>query len=260
MLTMTEVVASLARRLSAGETLLLGWSGIPDPAVPELMTRAGFDAAALDMQHGAWTYASALSGISAVASAGKPCLVRIPVDEFPTVSRLLDAGAAGVIAPMINSAADARAFAAFAKLPPLGERSWGPARALGLTGLSADAYLARANGIHQAIAMVETREAMAALDDILDTPGIDGVLVGPSDLSIALSNGAKLDADGAEVDSALTHIAAACRKRGKTAAVFCHSGARARELVRRGYNLLSVGNDQILLRQAAVAEMAVARG
>jgi 4-hydroxy-2-oxoheptanedioate aldolase len=259
-MTAGGALARLRAGLASGKPQMLAWSGIADPAVPELMTRGGFDAALLDMQHGGWDYASCLAGVSAVGFAGKPCLTRVPVGDFALASRLLDAGAAGVVAPMINSAADARVFAGFAKFPPLGERSWGPLRAMGASGLSAEAYLARANELQLAIAMIETREALAALEAILDVPGIDGVLVGPSDLSIALSNGARIDPDGAEVDAALDHVARACNARGKVASAFCMTGARAAALGRRGYHLLSIGNDQILLRQAMVAELAIARG
>ena len=85
---------------------------------------------------------------------------------------------------MINSVEDARLFVSFTKFPPLGERSWGPARALALTGLSPQDYFKQANDFSLIVAMIETREAIAAVDDILAVPGIDGVFVGPSDLSI----------------------------------------------------------------------------
>ncbi len=112
--------------------------------------------------------------------------MRVPVGDFASASRLIDAGAAGVIAPMINSRADAERFASFAKFPPVGERSWGPRAALALSGLDLQGYLASANRLTQAIAMIETREALDALDDILAVAGIDGVFIGPADLSIAL--------------------------------------------------------------------------
>ncbi len=100
------------------------------------MCREGFDCAVLDMQHGALDYACAMQGIANCALAGKPAIVRIPVGEFTTASRVLDGGAAGIIAPMVNSVADARQLAAFTKFPPMGERSWGPHKALALTGLA----------------------------------------------------------------------------------------------------------------------------
>ena len=174
-------------------------------------------------------------------------------------SRLFDGGAAAVIAPMINSAADARAFAAFCKYPPAGDRSWGPGRGIALTGLSPAAYLAQANQQQLAIAMIETREALDALDDILAVPGIDGVYVGPSDLSIALSNGAHVDPFHPDVDAALTHIVARAKAHGKFAGFFTFSGASAKAMAARGFAICSIATDQMLLRQAAKAELAAAR-
>jgi 4-hydroxy-2-oxoheptanedioate aldolase len=213
----------------------------------------------MEMQHGAVDVTGALRGIAAVALAEKPAIVRIPIGDFPTASRVIDVGAAGVIAPMINNADEARRFADFMKFPPLGQRSWGPRAVLPLTGYGMADYLRMANDFTLAIAMIETREAIAALDDILATPGVDGVFVGPSDLSIALSNGESVDPHSAAVDSALTRIVAAAKAHGKFAAAFCHTGERANELTRRGFALCSVSTDQLLLRSAAKQELAKAR-
>src|SRR5208283_3248719 len=191
---MTEsVVGKLSTSLKADAPVFAAWVGMNEPAVAEALAREAFDAVILDIQHGALDFAGASRAILAVALADRPAIVRVPVGDFPLASRLLDAGAAGIIAPMINSRADAERFASFAKFPPLGERSWGPGEALSLTGLETRAYLASANGLVQAIAMIETREALAALDDILGVHGIDGVFVGPADLSIALNSGARWD-------------------------------------------------------------------
>ena len=107
----------LAARLRAGETLIAGWCGLPEPLVAELTARAGFDCVTLEMQHGLHDIGSVMRGIGAVALAGKPALVRIPVGDNATASRVLDMGAEAVIAPMINTAAEARAFVAAAKYP-----------------------------------------------------------------------------------------------------------------------------------------------
>ena len=249
----------LAQRLRAGETLFMSWCGIPDPSIPEDLVREGFDASLLDMQHGAITVESAISGIAHVGLAGHPALVRIPVGEFATASRMLDAGAAGIVAPMINSVADARQLAAFTKFPPLGERSWGPRRALALANVTSDEYFVQANAMHLTIAMIETREALAALDDILGVPGIDGVLVGPSDLSITLSGGAGVNAQHPLVEAALDHIAARCAALGKVACAFCMTGARGNALAKRGFRLMSLSTDSALLRIGAKMELADAR-
>jgi 4-hydroxy-2-oxoheptanedioate aldolase len=254
------IIGMLVAGVKAGECVLTAWIGINDPTIAEQLAREGYDCVTLDMQHGAIDLAGAMRGISAAALAGKPAIVRIPVGDFATASRVIDAGAAAVIAPMINSGADARRFADFMKYPPVGQRSWGPRAALPLSGLIGPAYLHTANAITLAIAMIETREALDSLEAILATPGIDGVFVGPSDLSIALNHGAVVDAHGGDVDAQLTHIAARAHAHGKFAAVFCIDGKRAREMSGRGFALASVSTDQLLLRQAARAELAAARG
>jgi 4-hydroxy-2-oxoheptanedioate aldolase len=253
-------VALLAHRLAAGEKLFMAWCGIPDASVTEMCVREGYDAALLDMQHGAIDVASAIAGINACATAGKPALVRIPVGEFSMASRMLDAGAAAIVAPMINSVEDARKFAAFAKFPPMGERSWGPSRAITLTDMDAPTYLKQANSFQLAIAMIETRAALNALDDILSVPGIDGVLVGPSDLSIALSGGDLVDPDSPAVDEALNHILARCAHHKKIPTVFCMHGAKAKALSARGFKLCSIGTDQIFVRAGAAADLKAAKG
>src|SRR6476660_3571011 len=185
---------SLARRFKDGETVHTGWCGLPYPIVAELIGREGFPAVTLDGQHGLWDTAAIVAGIAAVHQAGSAPIVRVPVGGFAVVSRALDFGAEGIIAPMINTPADARAFAAAAKYPPVGERSWGPHRAMALAGIAdQNAYLAEADGLTVTFAMIETRTALANIDAIAGTTGIDGLFLGPSDLSIALSEGRSLD-------------------------------------------------------------------
>jgi 4-hydroxy-2-oxoheptanedioate aldolase len=259
MMTEGGLVGALARQIGAGRCALCAWIGINDAAIPEQLARDGYDSVVLDMQHGAIDLSGAMRGIAAAALAGKPAIVRIPVGDFSTASRVIDAGAAAVIAPMINSGADARRFGDFMKYPPVGQRSWGPRAALTHSGLAGPAYLAAANAFTLAIAMVETVDALDAIDDILGARGVDGVFVGPSDLSIALNRGATVDPHGADVDAAMTRIVARARAHGKFAAAFCFDGRRARELAARGYLLCSVSTDSLLMRAAAQAELAAAR-
>ena len=177
---------SLKSRLAADETLITAWSGVPDALTVEILAKQGFDAVTLDMQHGGHHEDSVLRGLVPVLAANKPALVRIPVGRFDMASRALDFGAEAVIAPMVNSVADAKLFAAAMKYPPLGERSWGPTYAFPRHGKGDYAeWLRDTNQRTMAFAMVETRAALDALDGILDTPGIDGIFLGPSDFSIA---------------------------------------------------------------------------
>ncbi|WP_262273313.1 HpcH/HpaI aldolase family protein [Microvirga yunnanensis] len=250
---------SFPERLRAGSPLLTAWCGLPDPSVAGILAREAFDAVVLDMQHGAVDFPAALQAVPLVAAAGKPALVRLPVGDFATASRFLDAGGTGAIAPMINTVEDARRFAAFMKYPPTGERSWGAYGALPLTGMEPGDYLRKANDLTVSFAMVETREALAIVDDVLAVPGIDGVFVGPSDLSIALARGGGVNPTGAEVEKALDHVLARAKAAGKLAAVYAQSGDRAAELSAKGFHMVSIGNDIAMLRSGAHAALAAAR-
>jgi 4-hydroxy-2-oxoheptanedioate aldolase len=252
-------VTSLAERLRAGSPVLTAWCGIPEPAIAGLLAREAFDAVTLDMQHGAIDFAATLRAIPLVAAAGKAAIARIPVGDFATASRLLDAGASAVIAPMINTVEDARRFGSHVKFPPLGERSWGPHAALALTGLQPGDYFAKANELTTAFAMVETREALAIVDDILAAPGIDGVFIGPSDLSIALSGGRGVNPGSPEVEHALDHVLARAKAAGKLVAVYATTGERAAELARRGFHLVALASDTSFLRAGAQAALKAAR-
>ncbi len=249
---------TLARRLHAGETVFSGWCSLPYPLVAEMLGREGFAAVTLEAQHGLWDVASLLAGIAAVRQGGAAPIVRVPVGDFALASRVLDFGAEGLIAPMINTAADARAFAASAKYPPLGERSWGPHRVTMLAGVADQSvYLREANDHVITLAMIETRTALANLDAIIDTPGIDGLFLGPSDLSIALSDGKTLDPQSKEVERELDRIVAAAQKAGKIPGAFCHSAERAMALGKRGMRFLAVMSDLAMLRAGVGAAIKV---
>ncbi len=243
---MTLPVPSLPDLLPTGPARFLGWSMIADPMLAGFLARAGFDAVLLDQQHGTYDYKTSCAAITEVALAGKSTLVRVPVGDFAMVSRMLDAGAAGIVAPMINTVADAEALAAAAKFPPVGQRSWGPDRAMWLSG----DYLAGANDRALTIAMCETEAGIADLEAILAVPGIDGVLVGPADLSIALSKGAAIDPLGSAVTAALGEIARKTRAAGKIPCAFAPSPARAQEMVGMGYQLVSVEYDALTIVNA----------
>ena len=239
---------SLARRLRAGETIHTGWCGMGVPLIAEMIAREGFPAVNLDQQHGMFDMASTIAGIAAVRAGGAAATVRIPLGDVAVASRVLDAGAEGIIAPMINTDADARLLASAAKFPPIGERSWGPMRALTVTGMDQHDYLAQANAETVIFAMIETREAIKNLNVILATDGIDGVFVGPSDLSINLSGGKTLDPQSKEIDALVTKIGKAAADAGKVAGAYTASPERANELADRGFRYLAVASDVGFLR------------
>ena len=257
---MANSAFSLAARLRGGDPVHSGWCGLPYPIVAELVGREGFPAVTLDGQHGLWDIASLLGAIAQVRQAGAAPLVRIPVGEFATASRALDFGAEGIIAPMINTPADARAYVSFAKFPPLGERSWGPHRATTLANIADQkVYLREANNLTVTFAMIETKTALDNVEAIAATPGIDALFLGPADLSIALSNGADVDPMADAVEKGLDRILAAASKAGKITGAYCHTAERAATLARRGVRFLAVGSDMGFLRAGAAAALKALR-
>jgi 4-hydroxy-2-oxoheptanedioate aldolase len=236
---------TLAERLRAGETLFTAWSGIPDSMTVETIARTGFDAVTLDMQHGAHHEDSAARSMPAILGAGKHPVLRIPVGRFDMASRALDLGAEAVIAPMINSAEDARRFAASMKYPPIGERSWGPTFGLPRRHRKPDhaSWLANSNAETLSFAMIETRRALDALEDILEVPGIDAVFVGPSDFSIAWTEGREVNTALEDMMPAIAHIAERAGAAGKAAGIFSADPSLAGRFVAMGYRFVAFGGE-----------------
>lgn len=251
----------LVERLAGTSPILSAWSGIPSPDLVTHLAATAFDAVTVDMQHGMHSEQSAFAAVIGIVNAGKPGILRIPVGRNDLASRALDAGYEAVIAPMINSLADARAFAAAMKYPPLGERSWGPAQALRLhTEFKPATYFAEANRKTVAIAMIETRAAAEALDAILALDGIDAVFVGPSDLSISWSGGAGVDPDRADMQGFVAEVAAKANAAGKFAAIYCGDPGRARDYAAMGYRMMALGSDDLVIRAGAESLLGRARG
>lgn len=239
------------------EPILLGWSEIASPGLVALMARAGHDALLLDQQHGAHDTATCRACIAEARLAGLPALVRVKVGDYAEAARMLDAGAIGIVAPMIDTAEDAARFVREVKYPPLGARSWGPGRAIQLSGQAPGDYFAAANGATLAIAMCETQAALAGLDDLLAVPGLDGILVGPADLSIALTG--RLDPFGTEVRAAMRDIARRARTAGRLPCAFAGTPTRARELIAEGFGMVSVAYDSLIVADAFASAVRTVR-
>lgn len=251
---------TLSERLTAGETVFTAWSGIPDSLTIEALAETPLDAVTLDMQHGGHHEDSVLRGIAPVIASGKPALVRIPVGRFDMASRALDFGADAVIAPMVNSLDDARAFAASMKYPPVGQRSWGASFAMSRRAKpNAQDWLASSNAATLGFAMIETREALAIVDDILAVPGIDGVFVGPADFSIAWTGGAAVNPGLDEMMDAVGHIASRAAAAGKHAAIFVVDPNLVGRFVGMGFRLIALGSEQRYMTMGATALLAAAR-
>lgn len=198
-MSMVEV-NPLRARLDEPEALLGGWCTLPTSFAAELVGRSGVDYAVVDMQHGLGSYSDLISMLQAISLAGAVPLVRIPFGDYGLAQRALDAGAMGLIVPMVNNVDLARAAVNACRYPPIGERSFGPIRAK--LHLGTDPQWA--NEQVMCLVQIETREAMSQLDGILDVPGIDGVYVGPADL--ALSHGLPAGSPTEELTALLSRI------------------------------------------------------
>ncbi|MCR4266269.1 HpcH/HpaI aldolase/citrate lyase family protein [Nitratireductor sp. ZSWI3] len=252
---------SLATRLKAGEAVFSAWSSVPDSLTVELVAGLGFDAVTLDMQHGGHHEDSVVRGVGSILLRNAHPVVRVPVGRFDMASRALDFGAQAVIAPMVNSVDDARAFAAAMKYPPVGARSWGPTFAMPRSAAAGDgqSWLEQANGDTLALAMIETRAALAALDAVLGVEGIDGVLVGPSDFSIAWSNGRVVDPALEDMMPAIEAIAEKTRAAGKHAAIYVVDPRLVGRYHAMGFRFFALGSEAAYMATGATAMLDAAR-
>ncbi|HKI59002.1 MAG TPA: aldolase/citrate lyase family protein [Trueperaceae bacterium] len=220
------------------------WLALGDPFAAELVAGCGFDSVCVDLQHGLADPARLADFLRAIELAGAVALVRAPWNDAAALMRILDAGALGVIVPMIGSAADARAAVAACRYPPAGIRSHGPIRAARAHGGD---YPTRAAEEVLVFAMIETRGALDDLDEILAVEGLSGLYVGPADLAYALGLEPRLDNDHPEHVAAVGRILDACRRHGKVAGLHTADPAFARAAAERGFQLLTVATDHSAL-------------
>jgi 4-hydroxy-2-oxoheptanedioate aldolase len=243
---------------AAGKPAINGWLGIGDPFTAEVMASAGFDSLTIDVQHGFLDYGDARSMLQAMRASGVVAFARPPWAEPGIVMKLLDAGAFGIICPMVNTAQEAADLVAMVRYPPHGQRSYGPTRAMFIDG---NYPTDQANDEVIVIAMIETREAYENIDAICSTPGLNGVYIGPADLGLGLSNGALRPAQDRlepEMVDAFKHICAAAKKAGISAGIHCATPDYAARAVGWGFDLVTVATDVSLLADGA--RQAVSRG
>jgi 4-hydroxy-2-oxoheptanedioate aldolase len=236
--------------MAAGRTALVGWAGIGNGYSAELLGHAGFDGVVVDLQHGQVYLDQAVGMLQALSATPATPLARPASNDFGEINKLLDSGAYGVIVPMIDTVADARRLADAVRYPPRGRRSFGPARGVLYGGAD---YFKHADHEILALAMIETPEGLANVDAIAAVPGLDGLFVGPSDLSLAL--GVPPTPRWAEepLRGAIARILAAAHAHGRVAGIFCGTLEMAVDMRAAGFDLVVPGNDAILLRGAAQA-------
>ncbi len=239
----------LRARLRGGELMFGTMLTLPEPAVAEILADVGFDWLFVDAEHGPLETAE-LAGILRAASRRVPCIVRVAAAAEVPIKKALDLGAAGVIAPQVNSAEQAADVVRFARYAPEGGRGVGLARAHGY-GMAFKGYVARANDEIAVIVQAEHVRAVDQIEAIVRVPGIDAVLLGPYDLSASLGKMGRVD--DPEVLAAIEHVTTACRAAGMPLGYFGIDAAAVQPYVERGYTLVVAGVDTLFLGQAATA-------
>jgi 4-hydroxy-2-oxoheptanedioate aldolase len=247
---------SIQSRLRAGEKAVNGWCALPSPVTAEIMGRQGFDLMTVDLQHGLIDYQMALTMLQVLQGLPAPVMVRVPWNEPGIIAKALDAGFAGLICPMINTADDARRLVQASRYAPMGARSFGPTRANLVHGAG---YAKTANTAVMVFAMIETREALTNLDAILAVDGIDGVYVGPSDLGLSLGYEPTLDPSAAEVLEAIAQIATRTKAAGRLAGIHTGSPEMIHRSFAQGYDFASLLTDARMFTTAIAGQLAAVR-
>ncbi len=244
---------------SQGKPVINGWLALGSAFAAEIQAGLGFDSLTADMQHGLMDYRDALATFQAIRASGVAPLARVPWLEPGIVMRTLDAGALGIICPMINNRSQAETLVSYIRYPPRGVRSYGPTRALVSAGAD---YAAKANDEVICLAMVETAEAYENLEDIVTTPGLDGVYVGPSDLALGLTDGRLgpgFDRREPELVEATKRILKVSKQAGILTGLHCGSPEYAAEAISWGFDLVTLVSDGQLLAEGTKARMAKVR-
>ncbi len=244
---------------AADRPALNGWCSIGNPFTAEIMAAQGYDSVTIDMQHGALDYAAVLPMMQAMKASGAVLMARAPWLDAGAIMKLLDAGAQGIICPMINNRAEAEEFVSYMRYPPLGRRSFGPTRAaFAMPGYT----VGSTNAEVLALAMIETADGVENLDAIAATPGLDGIYVGPADLTLGTQNGRLapgMDREEPEMIAIIRRIAEVCRANGIVACLHCGTPEYAAKAISWGYMLTTVGGDVGHLARAAGASVAAWR-
>jgi 4-hydroxy-2-oxoheptanedioate aldolase len=241
----------------AGRTAFGLWSVVPGSFGVEILARTGVDYVCVDQQHGLIGYDAMVPMLQAIDAGGSAPITRVLSGDPYGIMKSLDAGAWGVIVPLVDSAADAERAVAACRYPPRGARSYGPIRAGGVVGSSDPEILDREA---LCLVMVETREALERVDEIAATPGLDGIYVGPSDLALSLGLPPTLEVREVEHAEAVERVRQACAANGIAAGIHAPSGEWARRHAEAGFDVVTVATDASLLGGAAAEEVAAARG
>ena len=233
-----------------GKGAINAWCSIPSAVTAEMMSMNDFDSITIDMQHGLVDYQMALNMLQVISGSGKTPMVRVPWNEPGIIMKSLDAGALGIICPMINTPQDATNFVGATMYAPVGHRSSGPTRAMMVHGPE---YHNESNDNIISLAMIETVEALDNVEKIAATEGLTGIYIGPSDLSISMGYKPGLDRSEPEMVEAIKRIETACINNNIKVGIHCLSPSYLKDKLSNGFNLATLASD-VRIYSAGIAE------
>ncbi len=230
----------LHKIFNSGSFALNGWLSIPNSFTVEAMSKMGWDTITIDMQHGQTDYNTSISMLQAISSSQTVPFVRVPWNEPGIIMRMLDLGVMGIIAPMINNKKECEDFISYCNYPPIGNRSFGPMRAQLIHGMD---YYENANSQIISLAMIETKEAVQNIDEILSVPNLTGVYIGPADMSSSYGLKPQFDVKDDVVYSNIKMIAKKAKENKKIAGIHNGTVKYAKEMIELGYQFVTVSSD-----------------
>jgi len=232
-----------------GKAVINGWLQIPNSFSAEVMAKQGWDSLTIDMQHGVVDYPNALQMLQAISTTDTVPMARVNWNEPGQIMKILDAGSYGVICPMVSNKDQAEKFVQACMYPPAGYRSFGPIRGMLYGGSDYGDY---ANDELLKIAMIETKEALDNLDAIMTTPGVDGIYIGPADLSLAINEKPSFDkSENDPVYSVIMKILEHAKKNNIFAGIHNMTPEYAQKMIEKGFQLVTVGSEQRFMTAGA---------
>jgi 4-hydroxy-2-oxoheptanedioate aldolase len=248
----------LKELFKAGKPIINSWLAVPSSFSAEVMANQGWDSLTIDMQHGLIDYPNAVNMLQAISTTETIPMARVNWNEPGQIMKILDAGCYGVICPMVSNRKEAEDFIQACLYPPNGYRSFGPIRA---SIYGRDDYAKHANQEILKLAMIETKESLEKLDEILSTPNLDGIYIGPADLSLALGEEPGFDkAENTKAYKEILRILDAAKKRNLLAGLHNGTPEYAQKMLDKGFNLVTVGSDSRYIAAGAKSDLKKLKG
>ncbi len=248
----------LKELFKAGKPIINSWLAVPSSFSAEVMANQGWDSITIDMQHGLIDYPNAVSMLQAISTTETTPMARVNWNEPGQIMKIIDAGCYGVICPMVSNRKEAEKFVQACLYPPKGYRSFGPIRASIYGGSD---YAKHADKEILKLAMIETKEALEKLDEILDTPNLDGIYIGPADLSLAVGEEPGFDKpENTKAFKEIIRILESAKKRGLIAGLHNGTPEYAKKMLDKGFDLVTVGSDSRYIASGAKTDLEKLKG